>query len=126
MNLSLRARSYNVAGSACEVWHGAAAGRAGAAEIEVDTGGVARNCYLPLPARPAAGSAAKCDVAPRVAPPSAAEPTSERDVMVGTCRAREAWAEVPLGGHVLQRASANDGLKPYVSVQRGSHTGKHY
>ena len=27
----------------------------------------------------------------------------------------------PLGGHVLQRASVDDGLKPYVSVQRGSN-----
>ena len=27
----------------------------------------------------------------------------------------------PLGGHVLQRASVDDGLKPYVSAQRGSN-----
>ena len=29
----------------------------------------------------------------------------------------------PLGGHVLQRASVDDGLKPDVSAQRG--TNKH-
>ena len=27
----------------------------------------------------------------------------------------------PSGGHVLQRASVGDGLKPYVSAQRGSN-----
>ena len=27
----------------------------------------------------------------------------------------------PLGGHMLQRASVDDGLKPYVSAQRGSN-----
>ena len=27
----------------------------------------------------------------------------------------------PLGGHVLQRASVDDGLKPHVSAQRGSN-----
>ena len=26
-----------------------------------------------------------------------------------------------MGGHVLQRASVDDGLKPYVSAQRGSN-----
>ena len=46
-------------------------------------------------------------------------------------RAREAWAEMPLWvrgrlwavsrGHVLKRASVGDGLKPYVSAQRGSN-----
>ena len=30
-------------------------------------------------------------------------------------------ARPPLGGHVLQRASVDDGLKPYVSAQRGSN-----
>ena len=27
----------------------------------------------------------------------------------------------PLGGHVMQRASVDDGLRPYVSAQRGSN-----
>ena len=36
-----------------------------------------------------------------------------RDAIVG--------ARPPLGGHVLQRASVDDGLKPYVSAQRGSN-----
>ena len=30
-------------------------------------------------------------------------------------------ARPPLGGYVLQRASVDDGLKPYVSAQRGSN-----
>ena len=36
-----------------------------------------------------------------------------RDALVG--------ARPPLGGHVLRSASADDGLKPYVSAQRGSN-----
>ena len=36
-----------------------------------------------------------------------------RDAIVG--------ARPPLGGHVLQRASVDVGLKPYVSAQRGSN-----
>ena len=31
------------------------------------------------------------------------------------------WRGGLLGGHVLQRASVDDGFKPYVSAQRGSN-----
>ena len=41
------------------------------------------------------------------------EAVSWTDAIVG--------ARPPLGGHVLQRASVDDGLKPYVSAQRGSN-----
>ena len=39
----------------------------------------------------------------------------------GVDRDAIAGAKPPLGGHVLQRASVDDGLKPYVSAQRGSN-----
>ena len=71
------------------------------------------------------------------APPSDV-PMAERDVVVrgregeaaamgGVLGARGVGkdaivgARPPLGGHVLQRASVDDGLKPYVSAQRGSN-----
>ena len=41
--------------------------------------------------------------------------TSERGRRRQRCRAMRP----PLGGHVLQRASVDDGLQPYVSAQRG-------
>ena len=42
---------------------------------------------------------------------------SARGVGRGAC----VGVRPPLGGHVLQRASVGDGLKPYVSAQRGSN-----
>ena len=104
------------------------------AEPAAETGGVAGIGYLPLPARPVVGNAARRDAAP----PSDA-PMAERDVMVvrggegeaaamggvlsarGVGREAIVGARPPLGGHVLQRASVDDGLKPYVSAQRGSN-----
>ena len=41
-----------------------------------------------------------------------------RDAIVG--------ARPPLGGHVSQRASVDDGLKPYLSAQRGSNKQNHH
>ena len=101
--------------------------------VAAETGGVAGIGYLPLPARPVTGNAARRDAAP----PSGV-PMAERDVMVvrgregevadmggvlsarGVGRDAIVGARPPLGGHVLQRASVDDGLKPYVSAQRGS------
>ena len=104
------------------------------AEPAAETGGVAGIGYLPLLARPVAGRAARCDAAP----PSGV-PMAERDVMVvrgregeaaamggllsarGVGRDAIAGARPPLGGHLLQRASVDGGLKPNVSAQRGSN-----
>ena len=103
------------------------------AEPAAEMGGVAGIGYLPLPARPVVGNAARRDAAP-----PADAPMAERDVVVsgregeaaarggglgarGVGRDAIVGARPPLGGHVLQRASVDDGLKPYVSAQRGSN-----
>ena len=39
-------------------------------------------------------------------------------------RLTEPVVRPPVGGHMLQRATLDDGLKPYVSAQRGSN--KHH
>ena len=110
------------------------AARCGAVPQPGEMGGVAGIGYLPLPARPVVRNDARRDAAP----PSDV-PMAERDVMVvrggegeaaamggvlsarGVGREAIVGARPPLGGHVLQRANVDDGLKPYVSAQRGSN-----
>ena len=40
---------------------------------------------------------------------------------IGVGRGAIVGVRPPSGGHVSQRASVDDGLKPYVSAQRGSN-----